>query len=161
MRSFKDSLDRDWIVTVNYTAKVRVQAACNVDLFELGVFEKLGNDPGLIIEVLTALVADQLTARSITPAQFQDGLIGDAIERASDAMIQEIIDFFPKRRREVLRKVYAAAEQVQDKAAELIEEKLNSGDLLKSLEQSLNQPFGDAPGSAVFIPVTSPSDNST
>lgn len=137
-----------------------MKAACDVDLFDIGVFDKLGNDPGLIIETISALVSDQLAAKGLTKEQFQDSLTGDGIQAASDVLIQEIIDFFPTRRRNLLNKVKATADQVVEQAEKQINEKLNSPDLLKQLMQSLNHPSGAAPESAASTPAISPSDNS-
>jgi hypothetical protein len=120
MQTFKDSAAREWIITVNYSTKQRVQGMAQVDLFDLSVFEKLGNDPGKLIEILYAICQEQADKTGLKKEQFYDAIIGDCLEAAADALTQEIINFFPKRRREVFQKLVATAGQVQDKALALI-----------------------------------------
>lgn len=160
MRTFKDSLGRDWIIEVNYSAKQRVKAACDLDLFDLAVFQKIGADPTLLIDVIFGLCKPEIEKRGVTAEQFVDSLVGDAIEQASDALLQEIIDFFPSSRRTTLRKVLETAQQVQAKAVAHIDEKLNSGELLKQLEKTLIPQSGAAPESSASIPAPSPSVSS-
>ncbi len=91
----------------------------------------------------------------ITAEQFLDSLTGDSLEQAGDALLEEIINFFPQKRRETLRKILATAKRVQDRAAELIDEKLESGAIMQSLEKHLNPSSGNAPASVESIPATS------
>jgi hypothetical protein len=161
MKTFKDQGDREWVLQVNYSAKQRVQALAGVDLFDLSIFEKLGSDPGKLIEILYAICQEQADKLGLKKEQFYDAIIGDCLEAAADALTQEIINFFPKRRREVFQKLVATAGKVQDKALELIETKLDSGEILRKLEQSLNAASGSAPASSESTPAHSPSDSST
>ena len=160
MKTFKDSAGRDWLIVINYSAKERVQAMTGLDLFDLSVFERIGDDPAKLIDVLYAVCKPDADKIPITKAQFVDSLVGDVIEQAAEALTQEIIDFFPKRRREMLNKVLATARQVQDKAMEMIDAKLSSGEILKKLEQSLSEPSGSLPEPSGSTPAPSPSGNS-
>jgi hypothetical protein len=161
MTKFKDQSDREWMLQVNYSAKQRVQLIANVDLFDLSIFERLGKDPGKLIEILYAICQEQAEKIGLKREQFYDAIIGDCLETAADALIEEIIAFFPKRRREVFQKLVATAGKVQDKALELIETKLDSGEILRKLEQSLNEASGSAPVSSESTPAPSLSDSST
>lgn len=160
MRSFKDSAGRDWLVVVNYSTRGRVMALAQLDLFDLKVFEQIGINPALLIDVLYGVCQEQVEKIPLTKEQFCNALTGDAIELAADALLHEIIDFFPSSRRNVLNKLLATAQQVQGKAMELIDAKLSSGDLIKQLEASLNLPSGSVPESAAFTPAPSHSASS-
>lgn len=157
MKVFKDGNGRDWSITVNYSAKVRVEAAAGVDLFNVDVFKQLGEDTGKLIATLCAVVEPQLKEKGVTAEQFLDSLTGDSLEQAGDALLQEIIDFFPQKRRETLRKILVTAKQVQERAASLIDQKLDSGEILQNLEQHLNRSSGNAQESAASTPAPSPS----
>lgn len=157
MRVFKDGSGRDWTMAVNYTVKQRVLAETGADLFDLRVFEKLGDDTTLLLEVVCSAVKDQLEAKKITPQQFLDSLTGDSIEAAANALTEEIIAFFPQRRREVLKKLQAAGDSIQQKAVEEIDRKLASGELQRKLEATLRLQSGDSPASAESTQDSSPS----
>lgn len=157
MKLFKDGSGREWIIAVNYSAKQRVQAKTQIDLFNVQVFEDLGKDVGKLIDVICAVCEPQLKEKGITADQFLDSLTGDSLEQAGDALLEEIINFFPQKRRETLRKILATAKTVQDRAAALIDQKLESGEILQSLERHLNPSSGNAPESAASTPANSPS----
>lgn len=156
MKSFK-SLDRDWQLTVNYSAGERVKALTNLDLFSINIFEEIGNNPMKLIETLYAICQPEADANKITKQQFVDSLAGDTIEKAADALTQEIIDFFPSSRRETLKRLLATAEQLQGKALEMLDAKLKDPNLLNELGKQLNGPSGVAPASAESTPAPSPS----
>lgn len=159
MKSFKDLNGRQWIVQINYSARQRVKALVNLDLFDPSVFDRLGDDPGLILEVLYAVCQEQAEKDSIRLEQFADAIAGDPLDAAQEALTEALFDFFPQRRREALRKMYAAAKQMQEKALQLIEQKIDSGELLERLQQTLTPPSGAPPASAASILDRSPSDS--
>jgi membrane-bound ClpP family serine protease len=106
---------------VNYSAKQRVQAMAGRRPVRSVDLRKARQRPGKLIEILYAICQEQADKTGLKKEQFYDAIIGDCLEAAADALTQEIINFFPKRRREVFQKLVATAGKVQDKALELIE----------------------------------------
>ncbi|MBE3133284.1 MAG: hypothetical protein IMZ55_07405 [Acidobacteria bacterium] len=106
MHTFTDTAGREWRVQIDVTALKRVKGLVGVDLLEAAsgdLIDKLAADPVLLCDCLFALVADQAKAASLSDEEFGRGLAGDAIDSATGAMLEELIDFFPARRRAVLR----------------------------------------------------------
>lgn len=54
-------------------------------------------------EVLYAAMMPQVESRKLTREEFLDSLSGDCLDSASDAVIDELICFFPNRHRRVVR----------------------------------------------------------
>lgn len=111
MHSFRDSEGRPWDVVINVATMKRVRTLVGVDLYKLPEdgFKPLGEllgDPCKFVDTLYAIVKPAADAKSITDESFGAALGGDYIEKASEAFVEELIDFFPDaRRRSALRKV--------------------------------------------------------
>ena len=130
MATFADNKDRQWTITIDVDAIRRVRADPGVDL--MGVLDgplltKIGSDPVLLVDVLYTLCAEQAEASKVTPRQFGQGLTGDASEAAATALLEALADFFPSRRRAILRQVLQRAEAMDAENLTAIEDKLASG----------------------------------
>ena len=122
MRTFKDNAGRDWTLAVNTAAIKRIRAALDVDL--MGVVEgellrRLYADPVLLVDVIYVACRPEADKVGVTDEQFGEAMAGDAIDAATAALVEEIVDFFPNRRdreraRKVLAKVDATVERIQD-----------------------------------------------
>lgn len=102
-RTFTDNAGRSWQIAVTVSTIRRVRAEAGVDLAAAGrtapggesVLERIASDPVLLADALYAIVRPEAEARKITPEQFGEALAGDAVEAAADALVEEIVDFFP------------------------------------------------------------------
>jgi hypothetical protein len=100
---FKDSKGRDWdiVLNVGLIGELKRDAA-----FDLGKAAEAGErfgdflfaDPSTLANVLWVLVRRQATSQGVTEEQFPYVLDGDAIDRAGDALMEAVIDFFHRRR---------------------------------------------------------------
>jgi hypothetical protein len=80
---------------------------------------KLATDPYTTANVLYLLCEAQCEKAGVTDEQFGEALAGDVIDEAAQALMDELVDFFPKRQREALRTMLARISAVQDQGAEL------------------------------------------
>lgn len=131
MHTFADNLGRTWYVAVNVSTIRRVRAALGVDLYQLvddGMQElgKLVADPVRLADVLYVLCKEDADAKNISDEDFGRALGGDAITSAAEALVEELVDFFPdERSRAALRRVIAAGRQVRTKLLEHAETMLD------------------------------------
>ena len=164
MKTFKDNAGRSWNVEVNVAAIKRVRGLAHVNLLEIiegTLIEKLVRDPVLLCDVIYALCkpqADGLTP-PVSDEEFGRAMAGDAIEHATAALLEELVSFCPSPRdRKNLGRVLVATKKVMDRARDVIEAKLESGELEKAAEQALaqldemqNDSSGNAPASSGSI----------
>lgn len=102
-RSYTDNAGHRWQISVTVSTIRRVRDEAGVDLAAAGrtapggegVLERLATDPVLLADVLYAIVRPEAEAREVTPEKFGEALAGDAVEAAADALVEEIVDFFP------------------------------------------------------------------
>lgn len=121
---------RDWTLAVDVPAIVKVRAACKVDIGarDCSQFERLTSDAVLAAEVLWVLVEEQASKSAVTKDAFFRMLDGDEGEAATVSLLEAVIDFFPKRQRDLLRSTLAkhleAQELVNEAAAKRLSEQV-------------------------------------
>ena len=131
MRTFKDNQSREWTVEITVAAIKRVRGLAGVDLMEVlegsnGLIEKLVRDPVLLCDVIYAACKPQADEHQITDEAFGASMAGDAIEHATAALLEELVDFCPSPRdRANLGRVLKATRDVMDKARDVVERRID------------------------------------
>jgi hypothetical protein len=150
MKTFVDNVGRTWTVAIHVDALKRVRALAQVDLMEAvegKLLERLTTDPVLLCDVLFALCKPEAQANSVTDEDFGRAMAGDAIEGATTALLEELVDFFPKGRRALLAKALAKMREVESLAQSLAAKRLDDPALLEKVRQALEGP-GDSSGTS-------------
>lgn len=131
MRTFKDNQDREWTVEITVAAIKRVRGLAGVDLMEVlegsnGLIERLVRDPVLLCDVIYATCKPQADERQVSDEAFGASMAGDAIEHATAALLEELVDFCPSPRdRANLGRVLKATREVMDKARDVVERRID------------------------------------
>jgi hypothetical protein len=154
---FADAGGRKWEVGISVSTLGRVKSLAGINLLDVvdrgsTLLDDLANDPISLCNVLFAIVKPQADALGVTDEQFGEALLGDSIADATDALIQAIIDFFPKARRSLLQKAFDRAKKIQ--AGREAEAEGKIGEILDTVEASLSRRSdlsGKAPESAESI----------
>lgn len=123
MRCFTDSLKRGWNVTIDVPTLKRVRTLAGVNLAEMlgeRLAMQLVNDPILLVDVLFAVVKPQADAQKISDEMFVEGIRGDVLDSAVKALLEELADFFPQRRRETIHAGLAVIEAGMQAAHEMV-----------------------------------------
>ena len=159
MKIFKDNADRTWTVTVNVDAIKRVRSLLSIDLMEAvegKLIERLIGDPVLLCDVIYSVCKEDADAKGITDEEFGRAMAGDAIELATTALLEELVDFFPQGKRQLLRKALAKLETLQETMLAVVSERLDSPELdaqLLAELRKLGDSSGDSPASSESTPV--------
>ncbi|TVQ57550.1 MAG: hypothetical protein EA377_00825 [Phycisphaerales bacterium] len=147
MKTFTDTTGRNWTITVNVDAIKRVRSLCDVDLLEWSdgkLIERLIRDPILLCDVVYAVCKPQIDERSITDEDFGQAMAGDAIEHATTALLEEVVNFSPNLRdRQLAERVMKRTWQAMDRARDVIETRIDqeldriTDEALEELEKEL------------------------
>lgn len=154
MKSFTDNQGRAWTLTINVDAIRRVRTLANVDLLtaiETDLVQKLSIDPVLLCDVIYALAKPQADALNVSDEDFGRAMAGDSIDGATTALLEELVDFFPKERRVLLGKVLDKLKKLQGMALRAVEIKLESPALenqMKAALAELDEPEPPGPGNS-------------
>jgi len=166
MKTFNDNSGRTWNVEVNVAAVKRVRSLTDANLLQVvddpgGLIERFIRDPVLLCDVVYAVCKPQADEREITDEEFGCAMAGDAIEHATAALLEELVSFSPSPRdRRNLGRVLEATRKVMDKARDLIETRLDSGEIDRAMERALeglatpDETPSDSSGSALASPVS-------
>ena len=156
MKTFTDNAGRTWTVTVNVDSIKRVKSLLSVNLLEAiegKLLEKLVADPVLLCDILYCLCKPQADAQAIKDEDFGRAMAGDAIDAATTALLEELADFFPRPKRELLQKALGKLRKLESIALTAAGERLDSPELEERLRRMI---AGDACGSLPGSPASSP-----
>jgi hypothetical protein len=143
VKEFRDDQGRPWMVALTVASADRVRGLVTIDvtedvdqpdgsvkrqtrqvpfdLIDAGTInrtlEVLRNNYGKIGEILYAICRSQVEERKLTKEQFLDGLRGDSLEAAQQAIESELVDFFPPGLRKMVGLMVA---KVREMAATLM-----------------------------------------
>lgn len=150
MKSFQDIHKRAWNVEVTVSTIKRVRGLVGVDLLDvLGgkLIDRLSIDPILLADVLYAVCKPQADELKITDEQFGHALAGDAIEHATVALLDELVSFCPSPRdRANLGRVLAKTREAMDKARDVLDARIESGELDREIDKALQPILRPTPG---------------
>ncbi len=126
MKTFTDNTGRTWTLLVNVATIKRVRALCGVDLNSIievedgkpttKLLERLSTDPVLLVDVLYAVCRPECEQKGVSDEDFGAAMAGDAIEQATSALLDEVIDFFPEAKRLAFRKILSASRRFEEMA---------------------------------------------
>lgn len=107
MHKFPDNTGQEWPIEIDGLAVKRVRTLLGFDLMTIVENEgrtllELLDDPIMLGDVVYCLLQPQLDKAGISDEQFGPRLKGDALDAAWEAVLLELIDFFPKGRRRLL-----------------------------------------------------------
>jgi hypothetical protein len=148
-----------WTIAVNVDAIKRVKSLLEVDLLEAvdgKLLERLISDPVLLCDVIYVLVKPEADTKEVSDEDFGRAMAGDAIEMATSALLEELVDFFPQGRRRLLRKALDKLKQLEATAIEVVDQRLDSPELNEKLAaelKALGDLSGNLPASSASIPV--------
>jgi len=149
MKLFKDTEGREWTVNVNVATIKRVRDLVDVDLLALAdgeLFAKLISDPVLLCDTVFAVCKPEADKKGIVDTDFGESMSGDTIEAATNALLEEIVNFCPSRQgRENLNRILTATNKTMAKVHEKIGEKIDTE--LDQLLENVIDSFGNAPES--------------
>lgn len=148
MKSFTDNTGRNWTIAVTVGTIKRVRALCNIDLAniitiepgknpQVDLLERLASDPVLLVDVLYACCKEEADSRNVSDEDFGRAMAGDAIEMATSALLDEVVDFFPEVKRKVFRKILDATRRFETKSKQALSELLNDPALDGKIDDAL------------------------
>lgn len=173
MSTFVDAAGHSWTVRIDINALRRIKEQAGVDLRVIDSGQQLvalANDPLTLVAMLYAALAPQIAAAGLSEEQFAERFAGDVLETAADALVEEIILFFPRRLRAGLAKAWQATNLGIDEGFRLMEQAMDPERIKEQIAQrcarisnapSSNGSSGIAPESSGSIPAASPSASSS
>jgi hypothetical protein len=150
MKCFKDNQNRNWTIVVNVATVKRVRSLLDINLLDVvkldannkpnvDLLEQLASDPVLLCDVIYCICKPEADAQNISDEDFGVAMGGDAIEHATTALLEELVDFFPEAKRLVLRKLMNAGEKVKNQMERALKLELDNPKLERELEKQVKE----------------------
>lgn len=156
MHSFTDNVGRVWTLSINVSTIKRVRALCGVDLTQVAdmsgsdvtesLLHKLSVDPVLLVDVLYAICKSEADAKNISDENFGAAVFGDVIVSACDALLEEMVDFFPGSKRKILQQILMLSRRFDKEIEQEIQTIIQQTN--EEVLKGLNSSFTNVPESA-------------
>lgn len=121
MMTFTDLHGRAWTPRITVATVRTVRTVTGVDLFKIltedGQLQELFGDIVKVVDVLWLACRGQHAG--VTDEDFASGLAGDICEKAIDALLGAILDFFPNPK---IREAYKVLQEKQQQTKQLLSE---------------------------------------
>lgn len=149
MQSFTDKTGAAWDIELTVGTARKIKSRLGIDIENAVTFdtkenpqdasalEKIAKDFILLFDIIFILCENQCRERNITGDQFADLFNGDTIVKATDALLEEIINFSRPARRKVLRKLNEISKEYSEKAGEKLEAILQTPDFRQQVESQI------------------------
>jgi len=139
MEIFKDAEGREWTIKITISTVKELRATCDIDIMEHSgeSIRGLGTDPCLLADVLYVCCKKEAEEKGISDTQFGEGLRGDVIDSATEAFLNELVNFFPSSKSQLMKKTLEKSKNLQAQAYKKAEEQIESlslEELMKSQE---------------------------
>jgi len=117
VRTFKDSTGTEWLISVNLESAMRLKNEADFNIKDITdnatALVDLTSDPFKQAMVLWVLLSEQASERNLKEMEVMKLITGECLEDAIDAVIAEIISFFPSQKRSVLQHSLLRAKELQ------------------------------------------------
>lgn len=159
MHTFRDKNGKQWNIELNVGTAKRAKSECGIDLvnvitfssdgkIEAAALERLADDPVILVDCLFSLCREQAREAGLDDLGFAELFDAAAVENASDALMEEIINFSRPAKRKTLEKIYQTARRFAEKMDRKLDETLDSPEFEAEIESELSRSFTDTPESS-------------
>jgi len=134
--TFTDMAGRDWRLVMSIADLRAVRDRLGVDLNRLdseSLLTRLYTDPVFLCDVLYVLCAQQAEVVGVSDEEFGRALGGDALEAATGALLDALVNFFPSGKRTTLRRILNTMDRIDEMGQEKATEMLDNGTLEKAM----------------------------
>lgn len=146
MKSFADNAGRTWAVQVNVETIKRVQGLLEVNLLDVvdgDLIQRLISDPVLVCDVVYCVCKPEADKQGVSDEEFGRAMAGDAIHNAAEALLGEIVDFFPPAKRRILAAALDKVRSLETVAMDVALERIETTDFELTLRKQLAAEPGD------------------
>jgi len=157
MKSFTDKTGESWDLDLNIGAAMRLKSRLDIDIENAVTFDKSNNpedvslleriaeDSILLFNVIFILCEKQVQDRKLTQEQFAERFTGDTIEAATDALLDEIVNFSRPAKRKVLQRLRQISKEYSDRAGKQLDQVLADPKFQDEIENHLQKSLTSSP----------------
>ena len=139
--TYRDSLGRDWQLSFNLAHVRDIEETLRIDFSKLqgGALITLGQDPAKIASLLWILCERQCDAAKVDERSFAEGLDGQALADAEQALEAAVVNFTRPALRGAVRDGMTAAGRAQEVHAEEVRDYVKSDELTQMMRSEIKR----------------------
>lgn len=147
----KDTQGREWLF--RFTARTVRELAAETHLDtkalegENSLLQRVAKDESVLYTVMWITIRPQAQERGVTEDQWFDSLDNDALQAAAKEWVSAYINFSHPARQKVLSRTMTAALTKMERAEQLVEAAIASGEIDRVVEMAVNGPSPVSPSS--------------
>jgi len=142
MKTFNDNTGNTWSIAINVGTIKRVRSLLDVNLLDAvegKLLEQLIHDPILLCDIIYVVCEPDAAKRGVNDEEFGQAMAGDAIDAATTALLEELVDFFPNGKRQILNKALAKLRTFETKALAAADKRLDDPELDRKLNAAIEK----------------------
>lgn len=152
MELFRDNQERKWELRLNVSMARKVRDETKHNLLDLKeqTIDKLINDAYLLVDILWVLCEEQAKVKvwtknekeikGVSAVEFGEGLAGETIDNATEALLNEIVNFLPNpRQREIFSNSLKMIKKVMDRTYDKVEKVMSDPKLTEAVEKEVDE----------------------
>lgn len=160
MKSFTDKNGKCWDLELNVGAAIRLKSRLDFDLEniitldkqqnpdDVSLLEKISGDAIFLFNIIYVLCEKQCNEAKISQEDFAECFDADTIESATDALVDEIINFSRPAKRKVLMQLRRISQEFSEKAGKKLDEMLTDPAFQQAIEEEIQKTITTEKGSA-------------
>lgn len=128
MEIFKDLKGREWRLQITVGTIRKVRSVLGLDLYDVsseGFIQVIVDETEKLIDMFYLILEDQAKELGVDGQGFAEGFSGEVIDEATTAFLDELTNFFPRSKREPVKKLLAKTQKLVSIATERMMEKID------------------------------------
>lgn len=141
MHTFTDNAGDEWAITLDTTSLREIRKELGLDLLlnDETVLQKLLADDETLVDLISFICTEQIERKEMTARDFARVLVGDAIDAACDALVQELVFISRRQRKTILQAAWDKIKTIEAQQTETAIQYLDSGIIEKEMEKAFQK----------------------
>jgi len=145
MHYFKDVKDTEWAVRLDVSVVKDIRDKIGIDLHHLdeGMLQKITDDDEVFVDLISIICSKQIDHEKLDANGFAERMVGDTLDEACNALMDELVFISRRSRRTVVAKAWektlAAEAVLTTKAVEMLDNLDVEGIATKAMEEAESQ----------------------
>ena len=141
MHKFKDVDNNEWVIQLDTHMARSLRKELGVDLLNLDeeTISKLSSDTETLVDIISFICTDQIKSKDMDERKFAQCMVNDALDNASEALMQELVFISRRSRREIVAKAWEKIKAAEELMTARAMDMLDSGVVERKTEEAIQE----------------------
>lgn len=141
MHTFKDVNGKDWTIQLDTNMTRELRSEIGVDLLNLDkqTVSDLTTNDEMLVDVISFICTEQIKHKEMDAKSFAACMVGEALDNACDALVNEVVFISRRSQREVAAKAWEKTKAAEEMMTAETIEFLDSGVVEKQAQKAVDE----------------------